>query len=47
MPEIGDSRGATLINVFEINPDHQEALIDEVRENVDTIGSSHQVCVAA
>lgn len=39
MPEIGDSRaGATLINVFETDPDNQEVLIDEIRKNVETMG---------
>ena len=39
MPEIGDNRtGATLINVFDTDPDNQEALIDEIRENVERMG---------
>ena len=39
MPEIGDNRaGATLINVFKIDPEDQESLIDEIRENVKTMG---------
>lgn len=37
MPVIGNSKaGATLINVFESDPDDQEALINEIRENVET-----------
>lgn len=38
MPHIGDSKaGATLINVFETAPENQEALLDETRENVETM----------
>lgn len=39
MPEIGGERvGATLVNVFEIAPEKQDALVDEIRETVDSIG---------
>ena len=38
MPEIGDDRvGATLINVFEVDPSGQQALVEEVRETVETM----------
>lgn len=39
MPEIGGERvGATLVNVFEIAPKKQNALVDEIRETVDSMG---------
>jgi quinol monooxygenase YgiN len=39
MPEINDKRvGATLINVFKIDPDNQQPLIDEIQENVESMG---------
>ncbi|KZN22987.1 hypothetical protein A4G99_15780 [Haladaptatus sp. R4] len=39
MPEINDNEvGATLINVFKIDPDNQQPIIDEIQENVESMG---------
>lgn len=39
MPKIGDETvGATLINVFDVDPENQQQLLDEIQETVETMG---------